>query len=296
MRDISRLIRTTLATMIAVAAGVSAAAAQPSMPLSVPPPGKAATEKIPMLRDVGIDQTKLNNHVPFDATFVDEAGREVTFGQYFGTRPVVLVLAYYECPMLCTQVLNGSVGSLEALTFNPGHEYEVVVVSFDPGETPAMAARKRESWIKRLGRPGTEAGVHFLTGRPESIAALTQAVGFKYAYDQAIDQYAHPAVMTILTKDGRVSRYLFGIEFAPVDVRLALVEAADNKIGSVIDQVLLFCYHYDPETGSYGFAIMTIVRAAGILTVLAIAMSIFLTLRRDRRQATAVTPTATGTR
>jgi len=296
MHDLSRLIRTTLATMIVVAAGVSAAAAQPSMPLSVPPPGKAATEKIPMLRDVGIDQTKLNNHVPFDATFVDEAGREVTFGQYFGTRPVVLVLAYYECPMLCTQVLNGSVGSLEALTFNPGHEYEVVVVSFDPGETPAMAARKRESWIKRLGRPGTEAGVHFLTGRPESIAALTQAVGFKYAYDQAIDQYAHPAVMTILTKDGRVSRYLFGIEFAPVDVRLALVEAADNKIGSVIDQVLLFCYHYDPETGSYGFAIMTIVRAAGILTVLAIAMSIFLTLRRDRRQATAVTPTATGTR
>jgi len=296
MRDISRLIRTTLATMIAVAAGVSAAAAQPSGPLSVPPPGKAATEKIPMLRDVGIDQTKLNNHVPFDATFVDEAGREVTFGQYFGTRPVVLVLAYYECPMLCTQVLNGSVGSLEALTFNPGNEYDVVVVSFDPGETPAMAARKRESWIKRLGRPGTEAGVHFLTGRPESIAALTQAVGFKYAYDQAIDQYAHPAVMTILTKDGRVSRYLFGIEFAPVDVRLALVEAADNKIGSVIDQVLLFCYHYDPETGSYGFAIMTIVRAAGILTVLAIAMSIFLTLRRDRRQATAVTPTATGTR
>ena len=296
MHDLSRLIRTTLATMIAVAAGVSAAAAQPSGPLSVPPPGKAATEKIPMLRDVGIDQTKLNNHVPFDATFVDEAGREVAFGQYFGTRPVVLVLAYYECPMLCTQVLNGSVGSLEALTFNPGNEYDVVVVSFDPGETPAMAARKRESWIKRLGRPGTEAGVHFLTGRPESIAALTQAVGFKYAYDQAIDQYAHPAVMTILTKDGRVSRYLFGIEFAPVDVRLALVEAADNKIGSVIDQVLLFCYHYDPETGSYGFAIMTIVRAAGILTVLAIAMSIFLTLRRDRRQATAVTPTATGTR
>ena len=296
MHDLSRLIRTTLATMIVVAAGVSAAAAQPSGPLSVPPPGKAATEKIPMLRDVGIDQTKLNNHVPFDATFVDEAGREVTFGQYFGTRPVVLVLAYYECPMLCTQVLNGSVGSLEALTFNPGNEYDVVVVSFDPGETPAMAARKRESWIKRLGRPGTEAGVHFLTGRPESIAALTQAVGFKYAYDQAIDQYAHPAVMTILTKDGRVSRYLFGIEFAPVDVRLALVEAADNKIGSVIDQVLLFCYHYDPETGSYGFAIMTIVRAAGILTVLAIAMSIFLTLRRDRRQATAVTPTATGTR
>jgi protein SCO1/2 len=296
MHDLSRLIRTTLATMIAVAAGVSAAAAQPSGPLSVPPPGKAATEKIPMLRDVGIDQTKLNNHVPFDATFVDEAGREVTFGQYFGTRPVVLVLAYYECPMLCTQVLNGSVGSLEALTFNPGKEYDVVVVSFDPGETPAMAARKRESWIKRLGRPGTEAGVHFLTGRPESIAALTQAVGFKYAYDQAIDQYAHPAVMTILTKDGRVSRYLFGIEFAPVDVRLALVAAADNKIGSVIDQVLLFCYHYDPETGSYGFAIMTIVRAAGILTVLAIAMSIFLTLRRDRRQATAVTPTATGTR
>ena len=285
--------RATLAALLA-AAMTSAAWAQPSGPLSVPPPGLAATAQIPMLRDVGIDQ-KLDNPVPLDTRFVDEDGREVALAQYFGGKPVILVLAYYECPMLCTQVLNGVAGSLEGIKFDASRDFEVVVVSIDPGETPAMAAGKRTSFLKRYSRKQTGDGVHFLTGREESIKALAGAVGFRYAYDAAIDQYAHSAVMTILTPEGRVSRYLFGIEFAPRDVQLALVEASDRKIGTIVDSVQLFCYHYDPETGTYGFAIMNMVRAAGLLTVGALGAFILVTLRRER-QASAAKPTATGTR
>jgi protein SCO1/2 len=171
------------------------------------------------------------------------------------------------------------------------------VLSFNPGDTPAMAAAKRDVYLRRHARPaGVEGGVHFLTGRQESIDAVANAIGFKYAYDKAIDQYAHPALVTVLTPDGRVSRYLFGIEFAPIDMRLALVEASDRKIGSVVDAVLLYCYHYDPETGSYGFAILSIVRVAGALTVAGLGAFIFVTLRRERRQDSAVKPTATGIR
>jgi protein SCO1/2 len=198
--------------------------------------------------------------------------------------------------MLCTQVLNGLVGSLEALTFNAGTDFDVVAISFDAGETPAMAEAKRAAYLKRYGRPGTEAGVHFLTGREENIRRVTDAVGFRFKYDPAIDQYAHPAAITILTPEGRVSRYLFGIEFAPIDMRLALVEAANHQIGSAVDQMLLFCYHYDPESGKYGFAITNIVRLAGILTVVGLGTFILMNLRRERRQARAVSGTATGIR
>jgi protein SCO1/2 len=292
---IRTLARRACFTALLVAAASGALWGQPSRPLSVPPPGLAATAQIPMLRDVGIDQ-KLDTQIPLDTAFVDEGGRAVTLRQFFGRKPVVLVLAYYECPMLCTLVLNGVVGSLEGVKFDAGRDFEVVVVSFDPGETPAMAAGKRAQFLKRYGRSGTDEGIHFLTGREESIQALTQAVGFKYAYDPAIDQYAHTAVMTILTPEGRVSRYLFGIEFAPRDVQLGLVEAADRRIGTVVDDVLLFCYHYDPETGTYGFAIMNLVRAGGILTVGGLAAFILVTLRRERRQDNAAKPAATGTR
>ena len=273
----------------------SAAWAQPSRPLSVPPPGMAATAQIPMLREVGVDQ-RLGEQVPLDTSFVDESGRTVQLREYFGGRPVVLALVYYECPMLCTQVLNGLVGSLEALTFTAGLEFDVVVVSFDPGETPALAAAKKATYLRRYGRPGAEGGLHFLTGRAESIDALTAAVGFRYAYDPAIDQYAHPAAISVLTADGRVSRYLFGIEFAPRDLRLALVEATDRQIGSVIDQALLFCYHYDPETGTYGLAIMNVIRLAGLLTVGLAAAFIVGSLRRERRQRRAAAHLPTGTR
>lgn len=287
--------RWTTALTVAVCLAPGSVLAQPSGPLSVPPPGKAATEAIPMLKNVGVDQ-RLNQRIPGDVPFVDETGKDVRIGDYFGAKPVILVFAYYECPMLCTQVINAVVGSLQALPFNAGREFNLVVVSIDPGETPTLAAKKREAYLDRYRRPGAEQGIHFLTGRESSIQTLTSAAGFKYAYDPAIDQYAHPAVITILTSDARVSRYLFGIEFAPRDVRLALVEAGENKVGSVLDQALLFCYHYDPETGQYGFAIMNMVRLAGLLTVGGLGTFIVMTLRRERRQGRAVAPTATGTR
>ncbi|MEO8481636.1 MAG: SCO family protein [Acidobacteriota bacterium] len=289
-----RLGRVALVSSM-LAAGVVSAAAQPTAPLSVPPPGLAATAAIPMLRDVGVDQ-KPGSQVPLDTPFVDESGRDVTLAQYFGARPVILVLAYYECPMLCTQVINAAAASIVPMNLVAGRDFNVLVVSFDPGETPALAAGKRESFIKRYGRPGSEAGIHFLTGRQASIDALTKAVGFRYAYDPKIDQFAHPAVMTILASDGRVSRYLFGIEFAPRDLRFALVDAGAGKVGTVVDQAMLFCYNYDPETGRYGFAIMTAVRVGGLLTVLALGSFILVTLRRERRQDRAVKSTATGNR
>jgi protein SCO1/2 len=286
--------------VMAMAAVVSLAApvvsAQPSRPLSVPPPGKAATEQIPMLKEVGIDQ-KPNAQLPLDTEFTDEHGATVTLKQYFGQRPVVLALVYYGCPMLCTQVLNGLAGSLQGMSYTVGQEYDVLVVSFDPGETPAMAADRKKDFLRRYIRDANPANVHFLTGRDASIRAVTSAVGFRYAYDKAIDQYAHPAAITVLTADGRVSRYLYGVEFAPRDLKLALVEASEGRIGTVVEQALLFCYHYDPESGKYGFVIMNVVRAAGALTVILLAGSIFVALRRERRRASAVAPTAsTGTR
>jgi len=263
--------------------------------MSVPPPTLAATAAIPMLHDVGVDQ-KPDSQVPLDTAFVDEAGRDVTLAQYFGARPVVLVLAYFDCPMLCTQVINATAASMIPMKLIAGRDLNVHIVSFDPGETPALADGKSEPLLKRYGRPGSESGIHFLTGRQASIDALTKAVGFKYAYDPKIDQFAHPAVMTILSPAGRVSRYLFGIEFAPRDLRFALVDAGQGKVGSVVDQALLFCYHYDPETGKYGFAIMTAVRIGGLLTLGGLGAFIGLALRRDRRHNKAVDSTATGNR
>jgi protein SCO1/2 len=187
--------------------------------------------------------------------------------------------------MLCTMVLNGLVGALETMNFNAGREFEVVAVSFDSGETPAMASAKKAQYITRYGRHGAEAGFRFLTGREASIQRLTAAVRFHYTYDPAIDQFAHPAAITVLTPDGKVSRYLYGIDYPPRDLRLALVEAADRKIGSLVDQALLYCYHYDPVSGRYGLAIMTLVRIGGILTLVVLGASIWRTLRRDRRLA-----------
>jgi protein SCO1/2 len=258
------------------------AMAQPSGPKSVPPPGKAAAEQIPILREVGIDQ-KLGQQVPLDLILVDENGRDIRLGDLFRARPVVLALVYYECPMLCTQVLSGLDGSLTALSLSAGTDFDVVVVSFDPGETAALAAQSRKTFLNRYRRTGAEGGVRFLTGKQESISRLTDAVGFRYAYDAEIDQFAHPAAITLLTGDGRISRYLYGIEFAPKDFRLGLIEASEGRIGTAVDSLLLFCYHYDPETGKYGMAIMNLVRLAGVITVLSLGAFIFLSLRRERR-------------
>ena len=252
----------------------------------VPPPGRAAAERIPLLKDVDIIQ-KLGNTIPLDAPFIDENGKDVTLGDYFGKRPVVLALVYYECPMLCTQVLNGVFSSMAAMPFTTGKEFDLLVISFDPGETPALAVEKKNAYFERYRRPGSQNGMHFLTGRPDSIKKITDAVGFKYAYDAAIDQFAHPAALTVLTSGGEVSQYLYGIEFAPRDLRLALVEAGEGHVGTAVDQVLLYCYHYDPESGKYGFVIMRMVRLGGILTVAALGLFIVRNVRGRRPEGRA---------
>ena len=274
------------ATAVSVVCAGTLVSAQ-SRPLSVPPPGKAAAEQIPALKEVSIEQ-KPNAQLPLDTEFNDETGQPVTLRKYFGARPVVLALVYYECPMLCTQVLGGLAGSLQGMSLSVGQDYDVLVVSFDPGETPAMAADRKKDFVRRYIRDAREQNIHFLTGRESSIKALTSAVGFNAAYDTATDQWAHPAAITVLTPDARISRYLYGVEFAPRDLKLALVEASDGKVGGVVEQMMLFCYHYDPETGKYGLVIMNFVRAAGALTVLIMVGAIVYSLRRERLQARAV--------
>jgi protein SCO1/2 len=246
-----------------------------------PPAQPPADEKPAMLREVGIDQ-RLNERVPLDLVFRDEAGRTVRLGDYFGARPVVLALVYYECPMLCTQVLNGLVGTLKSFAFEPGREFEVVAVSFDPSEGSDLAALKKANYLARYGRPATADGWHFLTGDAESIAALTKAVGFRYVYDERIQQFAHGAALTVLTPSGVISRYFYGIEYSPRDLRLGLVEAAAGRIGNAIDQFLLLCYHYDPATGRYSATALGAVRLGGVLTVAALAAFILVSLRRER--------------
>lgn len=290
---IERLQRCTFAAAFVVCALVAApVSAQLSKPMAVPVPGKAANEQIPALREVGIDQ-KLNAQLPLDLEFTDATGAPVKLARLFGPRPVVLALVYYGCPMLCTQVLNGLAGSLQGMSYSVGREYDVVVVSFDPAETPAMAADRKKQFVRRFISTPLEGNIHFLTGRESSVKALTDAVGFKFAWDTPTSQFAHPAAITVLTPGGRVSRYLYGVEFAPKDLKLAIVESSEGKIGSLVEQAMLFCYHYDPETGRYGFAIMNIVRAAGALTVLVLLGAIVVSQRRERRQATAVPGTAT---
>jgi protein SCO1/2 len=264
-----------------------------AQPLSREPGGPPAAEKPAILREVGIDQ-RLDERVPLDLPFRDEDGRDVRLGDYFGERPVLLALVYYECPMLCTQVLNGLVSALTVLSLSAGREFDVVAVSFDPAEGPGLAMAKKRSYLQRYERPGTEAGWHFLTGEQASIERLTRAVGFRYAYDRKRDQFAHGAAITVLTPSGVISRYFYGIEYAPRDVRLGIVEASANRVGSIADQILLLCYHYDPSTGRYGFVALTLVRIGGILTVVAFGLFLWFEHRRVRREVR-LKPDTTGT-
>jgi protein SCO1/2 len=235
------------------------------------------------LREVGYDQ-RIGEQVPPGLAFRDETGRAVRLGDYFGKKPVVLVLAYYECPMLCDMVLQGVVTTLKPLTFDAGQDFDVVVASIDPGETPAMAAETEREVLARYGRTGSEGGFHFLTGPQASIDVLTRAVGFRYVYDKERDEYAHPAGLVILTPAGRVSRYLFGIDFPPRDVRLGLIESTQGKLGSAVDQLLLYCYHYDPAIGRYSAAVMNLLRLGAGATVIGLATLILVLRRRDSRQ------------
>ena len=235
------------------------------------------------LKEVRYDQ-RPGEQVPLELAFRDEAGRAVKLGDYFGQRPAILVLAYYHCPMLCDMVLQGVETGLKPLSLDPGKDFDVVVVSIDPAETPAMAARKKGEILERYGRPGTEAGWHFLTGTPPSISRLANAVGFHYVYDKDRNEFAHAAGMVILTPQGKVSRYLFGVEYPARFIRLGLVESAGGKIGGVVDQVLLYCFHYDPTIGRYSAVTLNIVRLAGLATVAGLALLIVLLRRRETAQ------------
>ena len=244
---------------------------------TLPQGGKPA-----ILKQVGIEQ-RLGAQLPVDAVFRDESGREVRLGEYFAKgKPVVLSLVYYECPMMCNQILNSMAGTFVGLSLTAGKEFEVVSVSFDAREQPELAAAKKAAYMRRYGRAGADAGWHFLTGDQASIDALTQAAGFNYAWDEESKQFAHSAAIMVATPEGKLSHYFYGIDYAPRDLRLALVEASSGKIGSPVDQFVLYCYHYDPVTGRYGPAVLNIVRAAGVLTVVAL-VALFFLLRRRRR-------------
>ena len=249
-----------------------------------PPDLDPANRKPRIFEKVGIDQ-KIGEQLPLDATFRDENGHAVRLGEFFGHRPVVLALAYYECPMLCTQVLNGMTGSLKTMSFTAGKDYEVVVISINPRETPSLAKEKKDAYVRHYGRAETAAGWHFLVGSDEQIHRVANAIGFRYAYDKDIDQYAHAAAIYVATSSGVIARYLLGIDFAPKDLRYALVEASNNRLGTVADQVLLYCYHYDPSTGRYGADTLLAVRIGFVATVLAFLTFLFVSLRRERREA-----------
>lgn len=283
-RIIVQLLFITLAMAPAVSAQV----------LPKQQPGEPAAARPGLLGKIGIDQ-RLNEQVPLDLEFVDENGRDVKLREYFGERPVLLALVYYECPMLCTQVLNGVTGALKVLNFDVGKEFDVVAVSINPREGPGLAAAKKQAYVERYGRPETADGWHFLTGREENIRALANAVGFRYEYDESIKQYAHGAGIELLTPKGVIARYFYGIEYSPRDIRLGIIEASEERIGNAIDSVLLLCYHYDPTTGQYGATVMTMVRIGAVLTMIGFAAFLFVTLRRERasghRTATAANRT-----
>ena len=234
------------------------------------------------LDNVGIDQ-KLNEQLPLDLVFKDENGANVKLGDYFGKKPVVLSLVYYQCPMLCNQVLNGMVTAFKVMNFKPGQEFEVVTVSFDPRETPALAAAKKNTYVNYLPadrRAGAASGWHFLTGDEANIKRLTDAVGFRYHWDDATNQFVHASAIYVTTPPGKLARYFYGIEYAPRDLRLGLMEAAENKIGSPVDQLLFYCYHYDPTTGTYGYRVMLMMQVGGVLTLIGIVVLLFALRRR----------------
>lgn len=238
------------------------------------------------LNGVGIDQ-KLNEQLPLDLTLKNENGESVKLGDYFGKKPVVLSLVYYQCPMLCNQILNGMVTAFRVMSFAPGKEFEVVTISFDPRETPELAAAKKKTYVDYFPedkRAAAAAGWHFLTADEASIERITKAVGFRYHWDEATNQFAHASAVYVATPQGRLARYFYGIEYAPRDLRLGLIEAAENKIGSPVDQLLLYCFHYDPATGKYGAAVMNLMRVGGVITVIALVALLFSLRRRSRAQ------------
>lgn len=246
--------------------------------------GLNASNQPDILKKIGIDQ-RLGEQAPLDLEFYDEAGNTVPLQQYFGEKPVILALVYYNCPMLCNLVLNGLTKNLKPLSFSAGEEFDIISLSFDHRETPALAAEKKKNYLKDYDRASAASGWHFLTGDSVNISRLAEAVGFRYQYDPVTKEYAHAGGIMVLTPQGKLARYFYGVDYPSRDLRLSLVEASENKIGSPVDQLLLYCYHYDPRTGKYGLVIMNVLRLAGIATVLVLVAFVIVMLRRDRKMA-----------
>lgn len=264
---------------VLLAAGV--ASAQDGARGLAPSAGAPSTQVPAPLNRVAFEQ-RLNEQLPLDLEFKNEDGKTVRLGDYFGSKPVVLAFVYYECPMLCTQVLNGLESALRVLNESVGDEFDVVTVSFDPSETPALAAGKKKVYLERYQRDSAEQGWHFLTGEQASIEALTAAAGFSYAWDEETQQFAHASGVVVATPAGKLSRYFFGIEYSPRDLKFALMESTSERIGSLADQLMLYCYHYDPTKGNYGFVAMRAVRIGGAVTLMAIFGFVFVSLRRGQ--------------
>ena len=250
-------------------------------------PSQSTTNGLPeALQKIGIDQ-KLGDQLPLDTVLKDEDGKDVKLGDYFNRgRPVILALVYYECPMLCNEVLNGLTGSLKGISLDAGKDFDVVAISFDARENdkPDLAKNKKASYVERYGRPGTENGWHFLTGTQESIDKVTKAAGFNYAWDEKTQQFAHAGGIMITTPGGKLSRYFYGIDYAPKDVKFGLMDSAEAKIGNPAEKLLLYCYHYDPASGKYGLAILSVVRLGGVATLLAMGAMFFVFWRRNKNK------------
>jgi protein SCO1/2 len=245
-------------------------------------PGSVATARLPQLENVSFTQ-KLNTQLPLDTHFRDEQGRDVTLGQYVdGTRPVVLAFVYYSCPMLCTQIMNGVSRAIKVLPFTPGTDFDVVFISFDPRDKPETASAKKSALLNYWSMQNQSGAWHFLTGEEPQIKRVTSAAGFFYMWDERSQQYAHLSGVLVLTPDGRLSRYFYGVEYSPKELRLALVESGEGRVGSVVDALLLYCYHYDPSQGRYGVIVMNLVRLGGVLTVLALGGFIYFMRRQEK--------------
>ena len=243
--------------------------------------GPAAQMDAADLKGIGIDQ-HLDTQLPLDLQFKDEDGNTVRLGDYFQKgRPVILSFVYYQCPMLCSEVLNGLDSAMQVMKFSAGNEYEVVTVSIDPRDTPEVAKQKKATYLKEYNRPGADEGWHFLTGYPDNVKTLARAAGWKYRWDPKMNQFIHAAGIMIVTPQGKLAQYYYGIEYAPKDLRLGLIEASQNKIGTIVDQLVLYCCQYDPQTGKYGVIIANVLRIAGAATILLLGGFLVLMFRRD---------------
>ena len=247
--------------------------------------GENTGDQLPqVLQKVGVSQ-RLNQPLPLDAAFVDETGKQVTLGDYFGKRPAILSLVYYNCPLLCSEEMDGLTSALEMVKLTPGKDFDVILISIDPSETPELASKRKAFYLKRYGRPETAAGWHYLTGQRPAIDAVTNAVGFGYVRvpgpDGKLSQFAHASSIEIVTTNGKLAQYYLGVEYSPKDMLLGLIEASGNKIGSPVANILTYCYHYDPQTNKHSLVIVRVVQLGGMVTVASLGGFMFLMFRRD---------------